>query len=115
MGSTKAKGLKPTKVFGSIGSDYLPGLSKMVEENGEAGQIIGKIMGYGSLGSHWDGKGKTLKKRLEEELADQLAAISWFCHRNDLDVDQERINEKFAKFERWHENIQAGRGPNEDG
>lgn len=114
MGAASKNKLKPTKVLGAIGSDYLPGLSKMAEENGEALQVIGKIWGKGDTGAHWDGK-KDLVDRLIEEMSDQIAAISWFCHQNDIDIDQARVNEKFAKFERWHNNIQEGRGPNDDG
>lgn len=104
---------RPTH-FGAIGSKDLPGLCKMTEENNEAGVEIGKIYGAGHDGKHWDGKGK-LKKRLEDEMADQIAAISWFCHKNGYEIDQDRVNKKFQKFERWHENIQAGRDPNDDG
>lgn len=98
--------------FGSIGSDELPGLSKMVEENGEAGQVIGKIMQVGNMRDHWDGKG-LLKERLEDELADQMAAISFFAMENGLDMDRmgDRTTRKFLQFSGWHDNIQAGRDP----
>lgn len=87
----------------SIGSDHLPGLSKLVEELGECGQVAGKIMGRGGFGQHWDGS--DLKARLEEEIADVQAAMVFFSHANDLDVDAicARIREKSETFGRWHE------------
>lgn len=106
-----------TPVFGGFGQLDCPGLAKMTEENGEAGQIIGKIYQIGGMGSHWDGKDLTLKERLEDEIADQMAAISFFSQYNDLDMDRvdARVQLKFAKFEKWHRNVLAGRTPNDDG
>ena len=99
-----------------IGSDHLPGLSKYVEESGEANQVIGKIQGMGYLGEHWDGKGG-LERRLEDEFADVIAAIAYISQKNGLDLDrmQARTDKKLRKFFRWHDNIQAGRQPNDDG
>jgi|SRR4051812_38532072 len=106
-----------TPVFGGIGQDDLPGLAKMVEENGEALQIIGKINQIGHDGFHWDGKKQTLRERLEDELADQMAAISFYCEVNELDMDKidKRIKKKHKRFHRWHKNVLAGRDPNDDG
>lgn len=103
--------------FGSIGQKQLPGLSKMVEENGEALQVIGKIQQIGHWGLHWDGKKKTLKERLEDEMADQLAAIRFFIEVNGLEREKiyVRSDTKMAKFRRWHKNVLAGRLPNDNG
>jgi hypothetical protein len=56
----------------SIGSNVLPGLSKLVEECGEVVQAVGKIMGAHGFVTHWDGS--DLKERLEDEMADLWAA-----------------------------------------
>lgn len=99
-----------------IGSDSMPGFSKLIEESGETLQEIGKIIGTVSLGDHWDGKGK-LKTRLEDEIADTLAAQMFVAKHNGLDTQRidKRSLKKLEKFERWHRNIQAGRDPNDDG
>lgn len=98
-----------------IGSDKLPGLSKMVEEMGELNQAIGKLMGYGRFGIHWDGK--PLKQSILEEMADVEATLEFFRTRNKLDKKfiKKRAKEKLKKFNRWHKNIQGGRDPNDDG
>lgn len=102
--------------FGAFGSDRYPGLAKMVEENSEAGTVIGKIYGIGHMGNHWDNAG-ILKERLENELADQIAAISFFSQKNGLDMDRmdERTKEKYLTFCRWDKNVSEGRDPNDDG
>lgn len=102
----------------AIGSDHFPGLSKLVEENGEVGdahadfllaksvgrvgQVAGKIMGLGHMGEHWDGS--VLKTRIEDELADLVAAAIFFAENNGLDTDRmaERQAEKLSTFRRWH-------------
>jgi NTP pyrophosphatase (non-canonical NTP hydrolase) len=97
-----------------IGSDELPGLSKLVEEMGEAGQIIGKIMGLGSMGKHWDGT--ILRDELADELGDVIGAID-FIAENNAELDWERVlirsRVKRARFQQWHDNIQADRDPND--
>lgn len=86
----------------AIGSDHLPGLSKLIEELGEAGQVAGKIIGLGHMGNHWDGS--NLKWRLEDELADVLAAITFFAETNGLNLERMRYraDEKIMTFEGWH-------------
>lgn len=99
----------------AIGSDFLPGLSKLIEETGELGQVAGKVIGLGHMGDHWDGT--NLEDRLVEEAADVQAAILFFCRHSNLDHQAilTRTAKKLALFERWHSNIQAGRDPNDDG
>lgn len=99
----------------AIGADVLPGLSKLIEEAGELGQVAGKIIGLGHIGEHWDGT--ILKHRLEEEAADVQAAILFFSKHAGLSYPEimTRTGKKLALFERWHSNIQAGRDPNDDG
>lgn len=107
----------------AIGSDHLPGLSKLVEERGEAaealaefalasslgrvGQVAGKIIGLGHMGDHWDGS--NLKTRMEEEIGDLMAATNFFVERNGLDygVIQRRVSAKLALFDKWHAEAQA--------
>lgn len=99
-----------------IGSDKIPGLSKLTEEMAETQVEIGKIIGAQTLGEHWDKKGK-LKKRLEDEIADTLAAQQFVADKNNLSLKkiQRRAAIKLKKFHKWHDNIQAGRDPNDDG
>jgi hypothetical protein len=95
-----------------IGSDLLPGFSKLIEEMGELNQVIGKIQGLGHMGEHWDGAGR-LDRRLQKEIADVRAAIAFIERKNLILPDIGRENRKLARFEKWHDNIQAGRDPNE--
>jgi len=78
------------------------GLDKLNEECGEVVQVIGKYHGMGGvLGDHWDGS--NLKVRLEEELADMMAAARFAALKHGL--DEQRINQRFemklAQFKRW--------------
>jgi len=87
----------------SIGSDHFPGLSKLVEETGELQQVLGKILGCGTL-DHWDGD---LTERLIAELGDVRAAIRFFEDKN-LDHMQRikvyrREAAKLAVFNDWHD------------
>lgn len=86
----------------SIGSNHWPGLSKLVEEAGEAQQVLGKLLGTGGEVQHWDGS--DLRQRLVEELGDLIAAISFFVAANGLDVEQldKRSKDKLVLFESWH-------------
>jgi NTP pyrophosphatase (non-canonical NTP hydrolase) len=96
-----------------IGSDHCPGFSKLTEEQGEVGQVVGKLEGFGGFGVHWDGQ--DLQQALEKELGDLKAAIEFVITENDLDMNAitRRKWEKYARFKQWHENIQNGRPPNE--
>ena len=96
-----------------IGSDHCPGFSKFIEETGEANQVIGKVQGLGHFGIHWDGQ--NLEVSLEKELGDVLASIDFLVERNHLNRHsiKRRRELKKARFDQWHENIQAGRDPND--
>lgn len=88
----------------SIGSDVWPGLSKLVEEDGELTQVLGKILGAGGAIHHWDGS--NLAQRAEEEIADVLAAIDYFVEKNKVlrvHVIQNRRNDKLKLFRSWHD------------
>lgn len=105
----------PAIPFG-IGSNKFAGFSKLIEECGEVLQELGKSMGAQSLDEHWDDKGD-LKMRIENELGDLSAAMNFVIDENDLDFEAitRRGKKKLKKFRKWHENIQAGRDPNDDG
>lgn len=88
----------------SIGSDVWPGTSKVIEEMGEALQVLGKLIGTGGDPTHWDGS--DLRERLVEELGDVLGAI-WFFTLCNLSVQElidvnERSDAKRLLFEQWH-------------
>jgi len=88
----------------AIGDKEWPGISKLTEEMGEALQTIGKLIGSGGSTEHWDG-GEDLKVRLENELADTLAAIEFVSRNCKLDQSRmrQRVEMKMARFDRWHE------------
>lgn len=87
----------------AIGSPKWAGLSKLDEECGEVLQVIGKLMGTGGEPLHWDGS--DLRRRLEEEIGDVLAACAFVLQHNPqlnaVTVDNRRIK-KLAVFNEWH-------------
>lgn len=86
----------------SIGSQFWPGISKLIEECGEVIQVAGKLIGARGVPEHWDGT--DLHARMTEELADLLAAISFVIAENELDAASinRRWEEKKERFYRWH-------------
>lgn len=84
----------------SIGSSVWPGLSKLIEECGEAQQVCGKLLGSAGQVAHWDGT--NLAVRLAEELADVEAAILFVKQHNVLPSVGMRVAEKLALFNKWH-------------
>lgn len=91
----------------AIGSDVWPGVSKLIEENGELGQVLGKLIGTGGQVNHWDGS--NLAHRMEEEVADTLAAIDFVIENNPEHLKAYRIanrrNEKLKLFREWHRKV----------
>jgi NTP pyrophosphatase (non-canonical NTP hydrolase) len=87
----------------SIGSQYWPGISKLIEECGEVVQVGGKLLGSRGEVEHWDGS--NLRGRLEDEIGDVLAACSFVVQNNGL--NEERISgrhhEKLKLFCLWHQ------------
>lgn len=94
----------------AIGSNHWPGVSKLVEELGEVGQVLGKLVAVNGAPDHWDGS--NLHTRLEEELGDLLAAIHFLKDVNPV-LDYERIHARMeAKrtlFHKWHAGDDAAR------
>lgn len=78
--------------------------TKLTEECGELVTVLAKIDAFGSTGLHWDGKG-SLITRLEDEIADVLAAASFAIEASGLDAERigNRMADKLLKFEYWDE------------
>jgi NTP pyrophosphatase (non-canonical NTP hydrolase) len=86
----------------SIGSTFWPGLSKLVEECGEVVQVVGKLLGTGGETKHWNVP--DLKRALEEEIADVMAACSFVIEECQLDAGfvYTRYQMKKERFKEWH-------------
>lgn len=80
------------------------GLDKLAEECAELIVVKEKIGGFGSLGFHWDNQEKSLKDRLEDEIADVRAACSFVAKHFELDYNRmaDRYDMKRDLFEYWH-------------
>lgn len=94
----------------AIGDKEWSGLGKLIEEMGELQQAIGKLMAlHGDADvSHFDGQGAMLL-RIEDEIADVLAAIKFVTSVNDMDLPRilERSNMKAVQFRAWHDRPQV--------
>jgi NTP pyrophosphatase (non-canonical NTP hydrolase) len=78
------------------------GLAKLIEETGELQQIAGKKLAYYDTDIHPDGQG-SLKKRMEDEIADVMAIIAFVIKSFDLDQEliNQRVSTKLKRFEEW--------------
>jgi NTP pyrophosphatase (non-canonical NTP hydrolase) len=78
------------------------GLTKLMEECGELIQICAKKSAYMNIDRHPDGS--SLKHRLEDEIADVVAALTFVVEKFDLDVPymDERSQDKLALYEQWN-------------
>lgn len=87
----------------AIGAARWPGISKLVEEAGEVVQVCGKLLG--SFGHPMHFEGSDLRRRLESELGDLLAAID-FVLENNSELSWTSIvlrrREKLDLFRKWH-------------
>ncbi len=88
----------------SIGSTHWPGTSKLIEELGELGQVLGKLIAVdGDAEHHWSGN---LRLKLVDEIADVVAAARFFVSENMTEEETrfiaERIEHKLATFRKWH-------------
>ena len=85
-----------------MGSQEWAGLSKLSEECGETVQVIGKLIATDGAADHWDGT--NLYDRIEEEIADVLAAAQFVIDYNGLNQETitSRMNQKYALFSKWH-------------
>lgn len=81
------------------------GLAKLCEECGELSQVVGKMIQYPELqlkaGEHPDGT--CLRDRLEQEMADVMAAIEFVQRKLKLSkaVIDTRAAIKLNMFEEW--------------
>lgn len=84
---------------------HLDGLTKLIEECGELIQIAAKKQAYFDTDVHPDGKG-SMKKRLEEEVSDVIAACVFAVEVLELDeaVIEPRAKMKLERFREWHAN-----------
>lgn len=78
------------------------GLAKLGEECGELQAVVGKKLAYYDTDDHPDGAG-SLKARLEDEIADVIAAAGFVASRHGLDWRriETRCRKKRATFECW--------------
>jgi len=86
----------------AFGSDVWPGMAKLIEEMGELHQVLGKLMALGGTEvNHWDGT--NMVSRLEEEIGDVQAALSFFASKNGVDLKRvsARSSMKLKLFEEW--------------
>ena len=86
----------------SIGSGHWPGLAKTTEECGEIIQAAAKIMAADGRDVHWDGT-ESLRTRLEDEIADARAAMSFLIWMIGLNGSRilDRTEDKYRLFKRW--------------
>lgn len=88
----------------AIGSDTWPGVAKAVEEAGELGQVLGKIVAFPFLKEgelHPDGR--SLVHRLEDEIGDVQAILEYIIVMNGLNTASivNRRNAKLDRFKAW--------------
>lgn len=78
------------------------GLTKLIEECGELVQIAAKKQEYFGTDTHPDGKG-SMERRLEEEMADVMAACVFVAEKFGLDDKflETRMQKKLALFRSW--------------
>lgn len=79
------------------------GLAKLIEECGELQQVAGKKLAYFYTDGHPDG-GPPLSERLEDEMADVMAACLFVARELGLDIEKihRRRARKLARFNDWH-------------
>lgn len=79
------------------------GLTKLIEECGELIQICAKKQAYFDTDNHPDGKG-SIKRRMEDEVGDVCAAISFVISEFGLDSQHimERQTDKLNLYNEWH-------------
>jgi NTP pyrophosphatase (non-canonical NTP hydrolase) len=79
------------------------GLTKLMEECGELIQVAAKKSAYPN-GEHPDGAGD-LNERLEQEIADVMAACHFVTQTWNLDASNidARMEKKYLRFRMWHE------------
>jgi len=89
-----------------IGSDDWNGLSKLIEELNELGEVCGKLIGSEGDTNHWTGD---LRKKFVEEIGDVQAAMNFFVDKNfsiteKVDIARQ-AGEKYTTFTKWDKEI----------
>lgn len=81
------------------------GLTKLIEGCGEVIQVAAKKIAFMHTDDHPDGAG-SIKARMEDELADLLAAVLFVTESFALDESRmsERAEKKYELFTTWHKN-----------
>jgi NTP pyrophosphatase (non-canonical NTP hydrolase) len=81
------------------------GLTKLIEECGELTQIAAKKIAYPDTDAHPDGEG-SMKERLEDEVADVMAAIAFVAEKFKLDEGRmfARGDAKRKLYQQWDDN-----------
>lgn len=85
------------------------GLAKLAEELGELSTVVGKKLAFFHTDEHPDGAG-SLKKRMEEEMGDVIAAIDLVATKLKLDTEyiHARASKKRETFRAWDESAEKG-------
>jgi NTP pyrophosphatase (non-canonical NTP hydrolase) len=88
----------------SIGSQVWPGTSKIMEEASELITVLSKLQATNGELAYWEGD--PLDIRMEDEIADVLAAIEFFLQENGDELDLRRMrartSDKLKLFRKWH-------------
>lgn len=86
----------------AIGDKKWPDVSKILEEMSELGVEFAKLMGSRGEVNHWS---HNLWDAIHDEMGDVLAAITFVMDKCGLDKERimKRMREKYATFNRWHE------------
>ena len=79
------------------------GLAKLLEECGELSQVAAKKLAYFDTNEHPD-KAGTLDSRMQDEIADVIAACFFVADTFKLDAEaiSDRRDRKLALFYQWH-------------
>ena len=80
------------------------GRAKLTEECGELLQVLGKIEAmHGNIDKLYFDGGGLLRRRLEDEIADVLAACGFVMETHELDAEyiMQRIDVKRTLYEKW--------------
>jgi len=89
----------------AFGDQEWPGVAKVIEEMGELGQVLGRIMAVHGAPAFLDVPPTDLRAQFVRELADLRAAID-FCSgeltRDERGLFAERRTTKLQLFQKWH-------------
>lgn len=88
-----------------IGSDRWPATAKVLEEAGELGQVLAKLIATGGQTDYFDGT--DLQARIIEEAGDLRAALAFFEQHNLTPQERVKVATRAElnrrMFEDWHD------------